>query len=155
MNKLKIYFIFGLILFLNIGHSQSYSVSILTEDDRKENIDCDYRQQQVRSSVASALRYNRITVVEKNADMVNYVNVNAFSISNSSCIFNIGISFYSYLYNQFPNSKKKVFTKSLYCYKGYLGLAQKFNMASMIDSQIKLLTDECINEIETEFKNTR
>jgi len=128
-------------------------VTILTVDDRKENIECDYRQQQVRSSATSALRYNRIPVVEKDADMVNYVNVNAFSISNSSCIFNIGISFYSYQYNQFPNSKKKVFSKSLYCDRGYLGLTTKTNMPSMIDSQIKLLTDECINAIESEFKN--
>ena len=149
------------IIFLSLLNLQNFAAAqsiksayVFSEEDDESNVKCQYSNASGIAATKSALRYNRVEVL--NFDNFNniafYVSVNNYETTNQSCTFSAELQVYVFARVSVPGVIKQVNLKSLICEKGSAGILNKMNMQERINQRLKSWVDLCISEFDKKIQ---
>lgn len=140
VKKIFLYIFLVVALQQNFAAAQSIkSAYVFSEEDDESNIKCQFSNASAVAATKSALRYNRVEVLQY--DNLNaiafYINVNNLETTSQSCTF--ALEFQAYVFSRVavPGVIKPVNLKSLICEKGSAGTYSKLNMQVRINQRLK------------------
>jgi hypothetical protein len=129
-------------------------VYVFAEDDDKDSVMCQARNDSVIASLEAALRYNRIQPSSNRSEEVRaYINNNIIYVKEIDyCVFNQTIAFLKYAPIRINQSNKTIFGQQHICNRSYVGIFRPNRIQSTLSQNAKAFVDECISEIEREAK---
>ena len=132
-----------IILFL-LG-SNAYALTLdrvnLFGEDIKE---CGLSSESVTASLASLMRYNRISMTDSLSGVNLYHQVTAIDTGNG-CAAHASILFYSYQTNIFvPTLKRSLSADVVLCNKSALLTGPKHSLQTRVNNEIKSLAEQCL-----------
>ena len=142
---MKIFFIVFFIFFSNL----IYALNINDAEISGEEINgCNLSKEYSNASISTALRQNRILIVNKNAVFTFYHQITAIETSQSNCAVHINFLVNIYDYHQIPvKPPKKLFLSTPICSLGTLLTGPKYDMQTRVSDDLRKMTERCINEI--------
>jgi len=151
MKKLFLLFFLTVLTLQNFAVAQSIrSAYVFSEEDDDGNIKCQFSNASAVAATKSALRYNRVDILQQNTinSIAFYINVNNIETSNQSCTFALELQVYVWSKVLVPGVTKPLNLKSLICEQGLAGSYIKLNMQDRINQRLKSWVDLCIAEFD-------
>ena len=126
---------------------------VFGEKDSLSNVKCSISYDSSIAAVKSALRYNKVPIVNSAQDFCIYININNFEIDSKDCAVAVDLHFYFYSRSRMPNTSKSVLLKNMLCDTGTAGHLSKKDMQTSVNSALKDLVDQCLSKIENLVSN--